>query len=234
MIGVITQPNYFPWLGYFEQINYSELFVFLDNVQFPRREWCNRNRILVNGKVEWLTVPIQKCSRDTLIKDVKISYDINWQMEHLYKITRGYSNLSNFDFIYPLIEKVIIKKNKYLVDLNIDSIILLCNLFNIDINYKKASENEYFTKRTEKLVDICKQHGISHYYSSITAQNYMEDDRYLFDKNNIRVEYQKYNPTLYKQNCNTEFISHLSALDLIFNINPSRYKEIIISGATHE
>jgi len=75
MIVSIMQPTYLPWIGYFDLISKSDIFVFLDDVQFSRRSWQQRNRILLDGKETMLTIPIQnKGKREQLIKDVLVNY----------------------------------------------------------------------------------------------------------------------------------------------------------------
>ena len=100
---VINQPTYLPWTGYFDLIDQSSVFVFLDDVQFIKREWKNRNRIRkteAGNDAKWLTVPIEKQSQTGLIKDAIISHDFDWCIRHTENIKAVYKNTQYFDIYF--------------------------------------------------------------------------------------------------------------------------------------
>ena len=229
--GVITQPNFIPWIGYFEQIHYADRFVFLDNVQYPRREWCNRNRIVKLGKVQWLTVPIIKAPINTFINQIEISYNEDWIDKHLSAMHNTYSKCEHFFSVCSIIENCLLKKHRLLVDLNIMLIKRICDYLEIKANFYRASENEYTLKKTELLVSICKTYFISHYYSSFGAKKYMEEQIALFD--GIQVEYQDFKPIQYPQFQSVKFVGFMSILDLIFNCDKKQCMKVIEASASH-
>lgn len=95
MIGVILQPNYIPWRGYFELIGKADVFVFLDDVQYTNRDWRNRNQIKTQTGLQWLTIPVFQTSKfGQLIHEVEIDNSSKWYEKHLNAITRNYSKAS--------------------------------------------------------------------------------------------------------------------------------------------
>lgn len=232
-IGVITQPTYLPWLGYFEQILYSDTFVFLDNVQYPRREWCNRNRILNNGEIMWLTVPIAKTPQNTNINKIKISYEEEWVKNHLKSIETVYHKSLQFDEVFQIVKKELEKTYEYLADLNIALIDGVCSYLGIKTKKIRASERNYSSKRTQLLADICKNYEIDYYYTSQGAKVYLDKEISTLENVGIDVEYQNYQPVAYNQMGSKEFVPHLSIVDLLFNVPKEKAVEIIKAGALH-
>lgn len=233
LTGAISQPNYLPWLGYFEQILYSDIFIFLDNVQFPRREWCNRNRILNNREIMWLTVPIAKTGQNTNINKIKISYEEEWVKNHLKSIEIVYHKSLQFDGVFQIVKKELEKTYEYLSDLNIALIDRVCSYLEIKTKKIRASERNYSSKRTELLADICKNYEIDYYYTSQGAKVYLDKEISTLENVGISVEYQNYQSAAYNQIGSREFVPYLSIVDLLFNVPKEKAVEIIKAGALH-
>lgn len=232
-IGAISQPTYLSWAGYFEQISYVDVFIFLDNVQFPRRNWCNRNRILNNGQTQLLTVPVIKASRDTKICEIKISSKENWVENHLKSIEYSYQKSPHFAEIFALIKKELEKKHEYLADLNIALINSICDYLDIKTKKIRASERQYSSKRTQLLLDTCKNYGIKHYYTSLGSKVYLDKESQILEKEGIQIKYQNYEPIEYKQHKSKDFIPYLSIIDLLFNLSKEEALVVIKAGAKH-
>ena len=107
---VIMQPTYLPWLGYFDLIRQSDIFVFLNDVQFSKQSWQVKNRIKNLNKKLMITIPVKKSSLSTKIDMVLIDNTKNWKKKHLKSIYLAYKKSEFFDEIYPIIENVIIPK----------------------------------------------------------------------------------------------------------------------------
>ena len=83
----IHQPEHFPYLGFFQKMNESDLFVILDNVTYRKNYFQNRNKIKnTNGLDDWFTIPVEKNATNKLIKDVEVSSDSNWRRKLLNKL----------------------------------------------------------------------------------------------------------------------------------------------------
>ena len=217
MIVSISQPTLFPWLGYYNIIKSSQIFVFFDNVKFEKRSWQMRNRLKALTQEEeipvWIRIPTKIESNETLIKDVKIDNTQDWKSKHLQAFRSHYGN--NFEKIEFLIDMY--KQNwEYLADFNIEFIKRSCQFLNIKTKLLKASEMPVKGKRSYLLLDICKHLGATEYLTSIGAKAYLENDKKIFENENIKIIYHDYKQPIYKQHGKV-FLDHLSILDLIFN-----------------
>jgi len=208
----IHQPQYMPWLGYFDKIDQADVFVLLDDVQYKKNEWQNRNRIRNAEGESWLTVPVfhefgQK------INDVKIDNHHRWKEKHIKSIEMNYSKSPYFDAYISFFHESFEKEWEYLADLNIHFIKFFTAVFGITSDIVNSSALKIETASTERLIDICRELEADTYLAGAGGSDYMDLD--LFEKSGIRLECQNYVHPEYKQVYNG-FCSHLSALDLLF------------------
>ena len=217
MILSIHQPQYLPWLGYFDKIDKCEVFVFLDNVQFKKNEWQNRNRIKTAAGNQWLTVPILHKFLQR-IDDVKINNSVSWGRKHLNALSTNYSKAPFFNEYMPFFQETYSREWKRLVDVNIHAIEYISKTLGLaDKRYVKASDFNLQEGNTERLVDICKKMGGDVYLSGKDGAKYL--DLSLFEKENIDVIFQDYSHPCYSQ-LFSKFESNLSIIDLLFNCGP--------------
>ena len=92
---VIHQPDFLPWLGFFDKISFADQFIVLDDVQFSRRGWTHRDKIDIGGKIRWLTVPVKKANYDQAINKIEISYENDWIDYHFNILQESYKNEKN-------------------------------------------------------------------------------------------------------------------------------------------
>lgn len=232
---VITQPNYLPWLGYFSQLNSCDLWVALDDVQYCRREWQNRNRILnLSGEAQYLSLPVQKAPRSSFINQILLSSNFH-PCHHLEKIKLFYFNTPFFETVYPLIENILQTayddSDGYLSRLNISIISQVCDYFGIDCNIEISSNLSECTvaeSATQKLLQIAKHFDSSSYLSSVGARDYMNSELYLFKEASIEVLWQDFVHEPYDQNIHEgSFVSHLSFVDYLFNCGFDDFKSYL-------
>ncbi len=230
MKGAILQPTYLPWLGYFEMIASSDVFVVFDHVQFERKSWQQRNRIKTANGVVSLTVPVQKMHREAKISEMKISYqDGNPLEKHFKTIELAYKKAPYFNEYKSFFEKVYSKKPVLLRDLNVDLIKLICSILGINTKIVFSSDFDLKDKnmeKTEKVVNLCKNQGITNLYDAKGAEEIL--DKSLFEKENILITFQNFHHPEYSQLWG-EFVPYLSAIDLIFNQGDKSFS-IIKSG----
>lgn len=216
MIIAISQPTVFPWIGYFDIIKKCDVFVFLDDVQIQKRGWQTRNKIKnpnTNSSEIWLNIPIKKTGLETKINEAQIDNSQDWKNKHIKTLDACYGK--NFRDSHWIQEHY--KKHwDYLVDFNITFIKNCCQYLDIKTNFKISSELNVSGKRTEKLVNICKKLNADCYLSTIGSKVYLENEKYFFEKNNIKIIYHDYTHPLYSQRGET-FVPYLSILDLILN-----------------
>ena len=213
MILAAHQPQFMPWLGYLDKMRHCDVFVILDDVQFKKNEWQNRNRIWSKTGPQWLTVPVlHKFPQN--IDDVEINNLVNWREVHFKTIRQNYSGSAFWDVNKKEIEKFYSVKWTKLIDVNMESIIFLNKKLGINPDFRMSSELGAEGKSTERLVNICKKLGADTYLAGAGGKEYM--DLPLFDKAGIKVVFQEYAHPRYAQP-EGGFVPNLSALDILLN-----------------
>lgn len=229
MKGVILQPGYLPWLGFFNQMILSDIFIFLDDVQYDRRGWRNRNRISGQHGPMWLTIPVvQKGRYHQAINETQIDNSSNWSEKQLTSIHHVYRKSQYFDNYFPEIQALLGKRWDNLVELVYASIDMIRNWLFIESPTLKSSDYVLETSdKTRRLVELCKKAGITEYISGPLCKNYMDYDQFYSE--NIMVWLHEYHHPEYRQ-IQSDFIPYLSTIDLVFSEGP-RSREILIDRA---
>ncbi len=216
----IHQPEFLPWLGYFDKLSQVDTFVFLDNVDFRYHYFQNRNRIKSKRNVIWLNVPVlTKGKWGQQIKDVKINNSINWSRKVAQSIKFNYQKAPYFQDYFNQIVNVFNKKWANLADINIALIKLVSRFLDIDnVNFIKASDLELKQETGPELIlNICKTMKSSYLLlgiSGIAGTGTKHENE--FNQHNIKIEYQSFYHPVYKQ-MDANFMPFLSVLDLLFN-----------------
>lgn len=214
----IMQPTYLPWLGYFDLIASSQIFVFLDDVEFSRQSWQQRNRIKTSTGVQWLTVPVIRKGRSTQkIKDVLINLNAAFHIKHIKTIKQYYSKAPYWERYSDEFSMILNKQHEYLVELNLDLIGWFCQELGIVTKTIRSSQmnNVENVGKVERLVNICRYLGADHYLSPAGSKDYIDKNN-LFINSGIKLSYQNYiHPTYYQ--LFSDFIPNMSAIDLLFN-----------------
>ena len=229
-VVAICQLNFLPWLGYFDLIDRSNIFVLLDDVEFSKQSWQQRNRIKTTNGNHWLTVPvIYRGHSGQEIKSVRIKENSNYKKKHINTIKQYYSKSTYFNMYINELSLIINKPHQYLVELNIDLINWLCLKIGINTRLIKSSQMSIdISERVEKLVNICKELGADHYLSPAGSKEYIEENN-IFSKHGIKLLYQDYKHPTYNQMYG-DFIPFMSVIDLLFN-EGDKSLEIIKSGS---
>ena len=215
---VISQPTYLPWIGYFRIMKESDIFVFLDSVQYERQSWQCRNRIKTSQNWMWLTIPIKRNSRFLAIKDVEIDNSSSWARKHWKSIETCYGKAPYFDAYSDFFKGVYEKQWKMLSELNISIIKYLATQLGLSPTWLRSSELNVTGKRTDLVLNICKSLDADRYISSVGAEDYMLRDNaeQLFRTANIDLKFLKYISPVYPQLFG-DFIPQLSLIDCLFN-----------------
>ena len=217
MIIAIQQPEHLPWLGFFDKMRNCDKYVFLDNVQFKKRYFENRNKILTANGPQWITVPVKSKGRFTQkINEALIDNTANWRRKYLERIRLAYGSTKKFVFFFPQLEGIITKGHELILDLNIELINCIKNFFMINTPCIRASElvAEDITG-SDLILALCKAMQADQYISGPDGMNYLELEE--FQSAGIKVMYHDYDHPVYMQNQGGKFMSHLSAVDYIFN-----------------
>ena len=226
----ILQPSYLPWLGFFDQMHQADSFVFLDDVQFTRRDWRNRNKIRTPNGWSWLTVPVLQKSRFTqLLKETRIDNSVPWRRKHGEAIRSHYAKAPYFDLYFPALESVYNKRWDFLLDLCYETLGIIQQALGIRVTLLKASEIGIESAKKEKILALCQTLKASHYLTGDSAQDYLcQAD---FDPLGIVMEMQDYRHPSYHQRY-PDFVPYLSVIDLLFN--EGEHSLAILSGTNRK
>ena len=220
---MIRQPGYMPNLGFFKKIQSCDIFVFLDDVQFEKDSFDNRNRIKSSDGVTWITVPLARPVFGKKINEVLISYETDWQNIHCNQIYENYKSAPYFSSYWSDIEKIITCKYKKLIDLNFKLIEYFNHTLDITTKTIKSSELTVTKTKTERLIEICSKLNATCYISGIAGKDYLDEK--LFSNSEIKLIYENFIHPTYRQ-LHGNFIDNLSIIDLLMNEGP-RSKKII-------
>lgn len=212
---VILQPGYLPWLGFFDQMRRSDVFVYYDDVQYDKHGWRNRNRIKTASGPQWLTVPVLHSGRGLpSIADVEIDTRTPWVRKHLASIRQAYAAAPFLSRYMPELEELLGRRWERLVDLDLALVDLISRWLGLERQVARSSELGIAGERSERLLRICQHFGAKSYLSGDSAKDYL--DVGLFERNGIQVAWQRFLHPTYPQ-LHGEFVPYLSAIDLILN-----------------
>ncbi len=222
MILSVHQPQYLPWLGYFDKVADSDCFVFLDLPQFKKREFQNRNRIKgPNGEV-WLTVPVvSKGKFEQPIKDVLIDNSQPWQKSHWQSLSLNLKKAPYWDRYSPGLQAFYTKRWDKLSDLNLEMTDWFFKQLGITTPWKLESSLGTTTQSTERLIELCRKTGCDAYLSGSGGKDYMDEAR--FEQENLGLKYQHYTHPSYPQRYG-DFLPYMCIVDLLMNVGPDSLK----------
>jgi len=209
----IHQPGYIPWSGFFKKIQSVDVFVFLDDVQYEIRGWQNRNKIKIDGKEMWLTVPINN-KFGTLLSEISIDNSRNWAKKHFNSITHGYAKSKYFQEYKNEIHDIYKKDYEFLIELNLDIIHYIMEKLKINTKTLLSSELGLKEQGSDRILKICKELDADYYLSGISGSDYINKKK--FEESNIKLEFQDFQHPEYNQ-LSTPFVPNLSIIDLLFN-----------------
>ncbi len=218
MVIAIQQPEHLPWIGFFNKMLHCDLYVCLDNVQFKKRYFENRNKIKTPKGWDWLTVPvITKGLYTQKINEVKIDDSQEWRRKYLNCLKTNYAKTDYFEEVFNGLTGVIGKNYDKLLELNLALIHLVRDYLGISTPLF-CSSSICEGKGSELILDICLRKKANVYLSGPDGRNYLKLED--FKKNNIEFKYHDYVHPEYKQS-NPPFVSHMSVIDLLFNYGRS-------------
>ncbi len=213
----ISQPTFLPWPGYFSLITNVNEFIFLDNVQFNKRSWQQRNYISSYNKQHLLTIPVKTKGRfHQKLKDVEIDFE-NYDVKNILdKFNHSYKKENYFEKIFPDLENIFNYRHRYLVDLNIDLIKYICKFLNIKTNLIKSSslKLDKNLKNIDLLNSISLYRNATEYITTEGSKIYLKDLK-KFPKGEVSIKYFKFN-LKNSNNINFEEGKFLSMIDLLF------------------
>jgi len=209
----VLQPGYIPWLGFFDQMARSDIFVFYDDVQFDKNGWRNRNRVKSPQGPHWLTVPVRG-GLGQVILDVRIDDAQPWARKHLSTVRHFYGRAPHLPAYLPELEELLLRPWSHLVDLDLAVVALLCRWLGLERETYRSSQLGVGGERSDRLLALCRHFGCDRYLSGDAARSYL--DIAAFAEAGVEVEWQNYHHPVYGQ-LHGAFVPYLSTLDLILN-----------------
>jgi hypothetical protein len=222
MIISTNQPYFSPFPGFFYKARLSDVFVILDNIQFPRgTTWISRNRLKNDQGTLWLTVPVWKKGLGLQrIHEVRICHEVHWAAKHLASLKSAYAKAPYFGQHLPFIETTYLKRFEKLIELNLAVIRYLFQQLKIETEIKLLSELGVESSGNQMLVEICQRLGASVYLAQSAVAKYLDGG--LFQREGVEVQLIKQPAWVYPQLWGA-FISNLSSFDLLFNCGPKAH-----------
>lgn len=210
----IHQPQFMPWLGYFDKLDKADVFVLLDNVQFKKNEYQNRNRIKTHDQWIWLSVPVSFNFGD-LVSGVRINNQQDWRRKHLQTLLTYYGKAPFYRDHLPAFAELYADTGDSLADLNMATIELIRKIFAIDTKIVRASDIPGLSEEpTARLLDICRHFKADTYLAGAGGKGYMECEK--FKDAGLKLLFQNFVHPEYTQ-INGPFVPYMSAIDYIFN-----------------
>jgi hypothetical protein len=215
----IMQPTFLPWVGYFALMDRVDRFVLLDDVQFDKRSWQQRNRIKTAQGPLWLTVPVMtKGRRDQTILEAQIQPDSRFSQTALKTLEHAYAKAPYFSEVLERMEPAFAMAEHGLCALNIALIEALCDLMDLKADIVRSSATPVTSTKAQRLADLCTVHGAQRYLSPPGSKDYLEGDPAM-DEAGVALSYFNYAHPQWPQ-LHGDFEPYMCALDLVMNARP--------------
>ena len=226
----ISQSNYIPWKGYFDLIDQVDEFMLLDEVQYTRRDWRNRNKIKTSQGLRWLSVPVQSKGRYEQRIDETLIAESDWPSRHWSTIAQAYSAAPHFDELHDRWEPVYrgLEGIERLSDVNRRLIELACEDLDITTPIRWSTDYPSADGATERLLSLCLAAGADEYVSGPAAKAYLDVAR--FEQEGVSVRWMDYSGYPEYTQLHGEFDHGVSIVDVLFNTG-RQARELFRGGA---
>ena len=215
MIITIHQPNFFPWLGFFDKMQQADIFVLLDSVPYTKGGYQNRTQIKGPNGIKWMTVPIiSKGLLGQSTGNVLMMPQLLWRKNHLLTLENFYRKTPFFDCVMHALYDLYANQTENLKEFAVPGIVWIKDSFQIGTRIVKSSDLNVSGSGSELLLDIVKSLGGTSYLSGPSGRNYL--DVKIFDDAGIKVDFHTFTPFQYPQQ-SLPFSAGISSLDYIFN-----------------
>jgi len=228
-IIAIHQPNFFPWLGFFNKIARADIFILLDHVQMPKTggTWINRVQLLFSdGKPRWVTVPIKRTYHGfQKVTDVQINSTTQWQKKFLKTLWANYGRSPYYHQIITYLEPLILNDTDNLAEFNISAIKMLNRKLGLTPQIVRSSEFPLDGTSNEMLIALVQAVGGTAYLCGGGASDYMDDNKYA--SAGVDLIHQNFQHPVYHQIGNHDFVTGLSIIDALMNVGFEGVKDLL-------
>jgi hypothetical protein len=230
LIVAMHQPNFLPWLGFFNKLANSDVFILMDTVQFPKSggNWTNRHYLLISQKKQWSTIPIlRKYSGFRSIKEIEIADYQTWKFRYLHQLAINYANHPHYSEIDLFLRSVFPNNLRFLSDFNIMVLDALLDVLALKTTQLvPLSDLSIDSTGNELLCEATSKVGGTTYLSGDGSGEYLKTE--VFKSKGIRLEFQNYQHPKYPQFNQTDFSTGLSIVDALMNCGIEETRRLII------
>jgi hypothetical protein len=228
-VVAIHQPNFLPWLGYFDKLARADVFILLDSVQFPKKggTWINRVQLLVNGAPSWATVPVVRSYSGTRsIREMRIDENTPWRERLLKTIQSAYGRAPRYEEVVGPLAELIGNRTDRLADYNVAAIRALAERLALGrTELVLASELEVDGAATDLLVELVRAVEGDSYLVGGGAEGYQEDER--FEAAGLGLVRQDFEHPAYPQAADP-FVPGLAVIDALMSCGFGGVAEILL------
>jgi hypothetical protein len=232
MILSAQQPYFSPYAGFFYKASLSDVFVLMDEVQFPRgTTWVSRNRFKNHQGPLWIGIPVWKKGLGLQrINDVRICHEGRWHRKHLESLKTAYAKAPYFPDHLDFVKEMFSEKFEKLARLNGVVIDYLVKALRVKTRILHLSNMDVRATGTLRLVEICRIVGASKFLAQAAARKYL--DQKLFQEAGIELSFFNPPSPVYPQLWG-DFLPNLSVFDLVFNCGPKAH-DILLGGTNKQ
>lgn len=224
----LHQPNYLPWLGYFYKIHCCDIFIVLDDAEAPNRGYINRTQIAVQGRPNWLTVPINR-SGDIRINAIQ-QVDARWAAKHIRTLDSSYAKTAHYaayrDTIASIIER---HAGQGLAEMNTELIRAVCGWLDLKAEFVSAASFNLSETSDDRVIRLVELAGGTRYLSGKGGANYQDPEKFV--ARGIELDYSAFTPVPYPQRGAAEFLPGLSVIDALANIGADGIHKMFAAAA---
>ncbi len=215
----IHQPNFFPWMGYFDKVRRADVFVLLDAVDYPRSgsggmgSWTNRVRLNIQGGARWITCPVKRTCLGEPINAIAIDDDQPWRAKLLRTLDANYRKAAHYGKAMTLLEPLILSPENNLAAFNINAIQTIASALGLQTRFVLQSSLPHEGRATDLLISLVKHAGGQSYLAGGGASGYQQDE--AFAAAGLDLVYQGFTPRPYGDEA--RFIAGLSIIDYLMH-----------------
>ncbi|MCX4193380.1 WbqC family protein [Methylophaga sp. OBS1] len=222
----IMQPYFLPYLGYWQLIAAVDKFVVYDDVNFIKNGWINRNRILCNGNVSYLTIPLYQASPNKLIYQVEFSSKVDWRKKISKSLQAAYGRAPEYKNVSSLFEAILYYEYADISDFLVNQITVLCDFMKLNTRIQSTSKvyQNHHLRGQERVIDICRQEAADTYINPFGGRELYSSDE--FSRAGIDLKFLSSIPTPYQQKA-SEFVPGLSIVDILMNNKPEQVRDML-------
>jgi hypothetical protein len=214
---VVMQPTFLPWAGYFNLMAQADDFVFLDDVQLEKQSWQTRNRLIFGSQAHWIVVPVRHTHLAQTIADTEVLDSSRWRAKLATGFTQNYGRHPYFADANEIVDVLLEHPATRLAELNEAVIRFIAGCLGVAPRLHRASSLDAPGVRSGRLVALCKMLGAQDYLSPVGSAEYLEEDHFTDHLQGV-LRFQEYTPCAYPQRGMTQFVSHLSIVDVVANL----------------